>query len=135
MHFFLKLLIFVLVVEKLKQATAGHQDCIQSSTFHSRMQECESAHNAALKKEWDELSRVKTELEQLKKEKAAAETALVDEQRRRVANTKDLQDKLNEDTERSNSLEHQLDELKNKPGLWLAELKEINDELSGEFLL
>ena len=49
---------------------ASHQDCI-----------VRSSHQAALQKEQDELSRVKLELEQMKKAKADAETALAEERR------------------------------------------------------
>ena len=60
------------------------------------------------------------------------DTALAEEKRLRVEETKQLQDKLDEDVQRSNSLEQQLDELKKQPAQWLAELKWIDSEISSK---
>ena len=60
---------------ELKIAKAAHQNCVPSSTLDSRLKEREDAHQAALQKERDELSRVKLELEKVRNEKTAAETA------------------------------------------------------------
>ena len=91
-----------------------------------------SSHQAALQKEQDKLSRVKLELEQVKKAKDDAESVLAEERKLRAKEIKELQKKLTEDTARADSLEKQMDALKVKPNEWLSELKWINDKLSGE---
>ena len=70
--------------DELKLFKAAHQNCIPASTLDTRVKESEDAHQAALQSERDELSRVKLELEQLRKEKIAAETALAEEKKLRV---------------------------------------------------
>ena len=70
------------------------------------MRQCEAAHQAALQKDRDELNRVKLELEQAKKDKAAAESAL---------NEKSQQ--LAEAQEYSRLTETRLEELSVAPGL------------------
>ena len=70
----------------------------------------------------------------MKKAKADAETALAEERRLRVEETKELRENLEEDSARANSLEKQMDALKVKPNEWLGELKWINKKLSGESL-
>ena len=102
---------------------ASHKDCI-----------VRSSHQVALQKEQDDLSWVKLELEQMKKAKANAETALAEERSLRAEETKELRAKLEEDSARANSLEKQMDALKVKPNEWLAELKWINEKLSSESL-
>ena len=62
------------------------------------------------------------------------ETALAEEKRVRAEETKDLQEKLNEDSQRANAVEKQLDKLKEQPKHWLADLKFLNEKLSCEFL-
>ena len=57
----------------------AHQNCVPVSTLESRVKSSEDKLGAALAKEKDELSRVKLELEQLKKDKAAADAALAGE--------------------------------------------------------
>ena len=81
------------------------------------------------------MSWVKLELEQLKKEKADVETALAEEKRLRAEETKELQEKVNEDLQRANVVEKQLEELKEKPKQWLADLKWLNEILLCEFPL
>ena len=112
----MKFLIFSSDVYELKELKAAHQNCVPTSTLEARVKKSEDK----LAKEKDELSRVKLELEQLKKDKAVVDAALVEEKRLRAEETKRLQDKLDEDVQRANSVEQQLDELKKKPTQWLA---------------
>ena len=69
---------------ELKILKATHSSCVPTSTLEGQIKEREDTHQAALQKERDELSRVKVELEQLRKEKADAESALAEEKRLRV---------------------------------------------------
>ena len=111
-----------MLAESFADLKASHSDCI-----------VRSAHQAALHKEKDELSRVKLELEQTKKAKADAESAWAEERQLRAEEIREIQQKLTEDTTRADALEKQVDVLKSKPNEWLRELKWINDKLSGEF--
>ena len=124
-----------LAADELKIAKAAHQSCVPSSTLDSRLKEREDAHQAALQKERDDLSRVKLELENARKEKAAAETALAEERNLRAVETQKLKETLDETEQRATSVEQQLDELKAKPAQWLSELQWVNDQLSSEFCL
>ena len=118
------ILIFSLNADELKLFQAAHQSCVPSSTLDGRIKESEEAHQAALKKERDELSRVKLELEQLRKEKADAETALAEEKRLRV-----------ETEQRATSVEQRLEELKAKPEEWRELLAQLNSKMSSKSLL
>ena len=99
---------------------SAHQHCVPSSTLETRLKQCEDSHQVALKKEQDELNRVKLELEQVKKEKADAESALTEKTQ-----------SLTEAEDRAKLAESRLEELRVKPAEWLAELKLINQEMSG----
>ena len=122
-----------LVVAELKIAKAAHQNCVPSSTLDSRLKEREDAHQVALQKERDELSRVKLELEKVRNKKSAAETALAEERKFRAAETLKLKETLTETDQRAISVEQQLDELKAKPAQWLSELQFINAEMASKF--
>ena len=97
-----------------------HQSCVPSATLESRLKQCEDSHQVALQKEREELNRVKLELEQVKKEKADAESALTEKTQ-----------SLTEAEDRAKLAESRLEELRVKPAEWLAELKLINQEMSG----
>jgi len=118
--------------DELKIAKAAHQNCVSVSTLDNRIKEREDAHQVALQKERDELSRVKLELEQLRTEKTAAETALAEEKKLRVEETRKIQETLNESEQRANSVEQRLEELKAKPEQWLSELQWIDSEFSSK---
>ena len=68
----------------------------------------------------------------MKKGKADAEALLDEERRLRAEDTKRLQDKLDEDSARANSLDKQLEELKPKPTQWLRELQWIDSKMSSK---
>ena len=70
--------------DELKIAKAAHQNCVPASTPDNRIKERKDAHQVALQKERDELSRVKLEFEKMRKEKAAVETALAGEKKLQV---------------------------------------------------
>ena len=127
------LLTSALVADELKIAKAAHQDCVPSSTLDSRLKEREDAHQIALQKERDELSRVKLELEKMRKEKTAAETALAEERKLRAAETLKLKETLTKTEERATSVEQRFEELKAKPAQWLTELQWINNEMVVSF--
>ena len=84
-----------------------------------RIKESEDAHQAALQKERDELSRVKAELEKLKKEKEDATVALAEEKRIRI-----------ETEQRANSVAQRLEELKTKPNEWRELLAQLDSEMA-----
>ena len=109
---------------ELKNFKVAHQNCIPVSTLDTRVKEREDAHQVALQRERDELSRVKLELEQLRKEKTAAEIALSEEKRLRVITE-----------ERANSVEQRLEELKAKPEQWRKVLEWLDSEMSSKPLL
>ena len=91
-----------------------------------------SSHQATLQKEKDELSRVRLELEQIKKAKADAETTWAEELQLQAERMKELQENLDEDSARANTLENQVESLKTKPNEWVSELRWINNQMSGE---
>ena len=99
---------------------SAHQHCVPSSTLENRLKQCEDLHQVALQKEREELNRVKLELEQVKKEKADVESALTEKTQ-----------SLTEAEDRAKLAESRLEELRVKPAEWLAELKLINQEMSG----
>ena len=101
--------------EDFAEWKAAHSDCV-----------VRSSHQAALQKEKDELARVKSELEQLKKAKADMETTLTKELRLQAERMKEVQDKLDEDSARADSLEKQVESLKAKPAEWLSDLRWID---------
>ena len=96
-----------------------HQSCVPSATLESRLKQRDDSHHVALQKEREELNRVK--LEQTKKEKSDAESALKERARH-----------LTEAQDRAQLAETRLDELRVKPAQWLAELQFINREMSGK---
>ena len=65
-------------LDEIKTLRSMHESCIPSSLLVSRLKHRDETHQAALQKEREELDRVKLELEQAKKEKAAAESALIE---------------------------------------------------------
>ena len=77
----------------------AHQNCVPVSTLESRVKSSEDKLGTTLAKEKDELSRVKLELEQFKKDKAEAVTALAEEKRLRAEETRKLQEKLDDDAQ------------------------------------
>ena len=121
---FLRSLTLPLNADKLKLFKVAHQNCVPVSTLDTRVKESEDAHQAALQRERDELSRVKLELEQLRKEKTAAETTLAEEKRLRV-----------ETEQRASSVEQRLEELKAKPEEWRKVLEWLDSEMSSKPLL
>ena len=129
------MLTLTLAADELKLAKAAHQSCVPSSTLDSRLKEREDAHQAALQKERDDLSRVKLELEKMRSEKVAAETALAEERKLRAVETQKLKETLDETEQRADSVEQQLDELKLKPAQWLSELQWVNDQMASKFPL
>ena len=74
---FLRSLTLPLDADELKLFKVAHQNCVPVSTLDNRVKEREDAHQVALQRERDKLSRLKLELEQLRKEKTATETALL----------------------------------------------------------
>ena len=101
--------------EDFAEWKSAHSDCV-----------VRSSHQAALRKEKDELARVKLELEQVKKAKADMEATFTAELKLQAGRMKEVQDKLDEDSARAESLEKQVDSLKAKPTEWLSDLRWIN---------
>ena len=98
-----------------------HHSYVPSATLESRLKQREDSHQVALRKEREELNRVKLELEQIKKEKADAESAL-----------KEKSQNLTEAEDRAKLAESRLEELRVNSAQWLAELQSINLEMSGK---
>ena len=78
---------------------------------------------------------MKLELERLRNEKSAAETALAEERKLRAAETLKLKETLTETEQRAISVEQRFEELKTKPAQWLTELQWMNNEMASTFLL
>ena len=109
---------------ELKKFKAAHSSCVPTSTLEGQIKEREDTHQAVLQKERDELSRVKAELEQLRKEKADAENVLAEETRIRV-----------ETDQRATSVEQRFEELKAKPEEWRELLAQLDSDMSSKCLL
>ena len=60
---------------------------------------------------------------------------MTEEKQLRVAETRKLQETLDETEQRATSVEQQLETLKEKPAQWLKELAFINSEMASKFLL
>lgn len=102
---------------------------------HKQLQEVmkkhDDAHNAALKKEKDEVSRLQKELARVQGEKTDIEKALM--QREEAAQK---HKEILEETEvRATSAQGELDALKAKCDIWLGELTRLNKEMDSKFPL
>ena len=86
------------------------------------------AHEAELKKERDEVSRLKAELEKAQSRNAELEKSAAEQQQLRVEETR----KLKESESRAISAEGELEALKTKIGRWLVEISTINGEMDSK---
>ena len=92
------------------------------------------AHQSELKKEKDEVSRLKTELEQSLRHVAELEKASTEEKQLRDAETRKLKESLEEFESRTIVAERELEALKIKIARWLAEFSSINGQLDSKLI-
>ena len=90
------------------------------------------AHQSKLKKEKDEVSRLKTELEQSRGRIAELEKTSSEEKQLRVEETWKLKESLEEFESRTTLAEGELATLKTKITRWLAEFSSINGQLDSK---
>src|SRR5664279_5102978 len=104
------------------------------SDLASQLKEREDLHKAELQKEQDEVSRLKAELEDLKKNpKAEMEQAAAKEKERRESQAQIHKELLDKAEACATSAQKELDELKGKAGVWKSELTRINSEMASKF--
>ena len=90
------------------------------------------AHEAELKKERDEVSRLKAELEKAQSRHAELEKSAAEQQQLRVEETRKLEESFKEFESRATSAEGELEALKTKIGRWLVEISAINSEMNSK---
>ena len=90
------------------------------------------AHQSELKKEKDEVSRLKTELEQSWGRVAELEKVSAEEKQLRGEETRKLKESLEEFESRTTMAERELEALKTKIARWLAEFSTINGQLDSK---
>ena len=93
------------------------------------------AHQAELKKEQDEVSRLKAELEKAQSRNAELEKSAAEEKQLRVEDTRKLKETAENTEFQLTSVQHELQDLTKKADKWLAELCRINSEMKSEFPL
>jgi len=102
---------------------------------HKQLQEVmkkrDDAHNAALKKEKDEVSRLQKELEEVQNQKSEMERSL----KQREEDAQKHKELLDQTEVRATSAQQELDALKAKCDIWLTELTRINNEMDNKFPL
>jgi len=105
------------------------RDCISLQDMTTQVKELESKHQADLEKERTEISRLKTEMEKLKKANEA-------EIQQVIAATKDEVDREKELSQKNRDLldiaERKLENLTGKAQEWESELARINADLSSK---
>ena len=101
-----------------------HASCVTSESLETRLKEREDAQQTALQYERDVTSRVKQALARVTQEKNDAESALKEKTLALADTDKHLQ-----------LAETRLAELMEKPAEWQRELREINQDLAGKYLL
>ena len=121
--------------EELETVKAAHQNCVSTSALDEQIKQREVSHKAKLQRERDDISRLKIELEKSQSQKSEAERAVTEEKQLRIAETRKLQETLDETEQRANLAEQKLETLKAKPEQWLKELAWINSEMASKFLL
>ena len=106
-----------------------HRDCISLPDMTTQVKELESKHQADLEKEKTEISRLKAEMEKMKK---AHEVEI----QQVVAATKDEVDREKELTQKNRDLldtaERKIENLTGKAQEWESELARINADLSSK---
>ena len=106
---------------------------------HKQLQEelkkRDDAHNAALKKEKDEVSRLQKELEAVQNQKVETEKAAAAEKKQREHDAQKHKELLTQTEGRVTSAQEELDALKAKCDGWLKELTRINNEMDSKFPL
>ena len=90
------------------------------------------AHQSELKKEKDEVSRLKTELEQSRGRVAELEKTSTEEKQLQGEETRKFKESLEEFESRTNVAERELEALKTKIARWLAEFSTINGQLDSK---
>ena len=96
----------------------------------------EDAYKAELKKERDEVSRLRSELEKAQSRNAELEKSAAEESRLRVDEAQKLKETLDQTEPRATSAQEELQTLKGKADIWLADLAKIKKEMDSKpFLL
>ena len=96
------------------------------------MKEREDAHKAELKKERDEVSRLKTELEKAQSHSAELKKVVAEEKQLRADEAETLKESFEQTELRATSAQQELQALKDKSGRWLLELTKINNEMTNK---
>ena len=104
------------------------------SDLASQLKEREDMHKAEIQKEQDEVSRLKAELEEMKKNhKAEMEQATAKEKERQEGQAQKHKELLDKAEAYATSAQKELDELKGKAEVWKSELTRINAEMASKF--
>ena len=90
------------------------------------------AHQSELKKEQDEVSRLKAELGKAQSRNAELEKSAAEEKQLRVEETRKLKESLEESGSRATLAERELEILKTKIVGWLAEFSTINGQFDSK---
>ena len=95
----------------------------------------EDAYKAELKKERDEVSRLKSELETAQSRNAELEKSAAEKSRLRVDEAQKLKETLEQTEARATSGQEELQTLEDKADIWLADLAKIKKEMDSKPLL
>ena len=90
------------------------------------------AHQAELKKERDEVSRLKAELDRSRDRTAELEKSAAEEKQPRDKETRKLKESIEESESRATSAEGEAQALKTKIRRWVAEFSTINGEMDSK---
>ena len=110
----------------------SHSDICYFGT--AAQKERELAHQAELKKEQEEVSRLKAELEKSQGRPAESEKSAATEKQLREEETRKLKESLEESKSEATSAEGELRDLKAKIAKWLVDISKINSEMDSKLL-
>ena len=96
------------------------------------MKEREDTHKAELKKERDEVSGLKAELEKAQSHSAELEKIATEEKQLRVDEAQKFKESQEQTELRATSAQQELQALKEKTERWLSELSKINNEMTSK---
>ena len=108
----------------------SHSDICYPGT--AAQKERELAHQAELKKEQEEVSRLKAELEKTRSQAAESEKAAATEKQLREEESRKLKESLEESKSKATSAESELRALKAKIAQWLVDISGINSEMDSK---
>ena len=108
----------------------SHTDICYLGT--AAQKERELAHQAELKKEQEEVSRLKAELEKSRGRAVELEKTAATEKKLREEETRKLKESLEESKSQATSAESELRALKTKIAQWLVDISSINSEIDSK---